>query len=107
MAYRINSNDVYPDLDECRFPSREVAEEIADVVEHVAANCERQRVRMFGEKLHRRRKTEYCSLNVEEAEGEPHFATADEYLSVTWPAYPGPKPPEVSWEDWLDQHNLA
>lgn len=87
MSYRVNSNDVYPDLDECRFPSREVAEEIADVVEHVG--------------------TEYCSLNVEEAEGEPHFATADEYFSVTWPAYPGPKPPEVSWEDWLDQHNIA
>ena len=88
MSWRINSHDVYPDLDECRFPTREVAEEIAEVIDLVG--------------------TEYCGLSsIEEIEGEPQFASADDYFAVTWPAYPGQKPAEVSWEDWLDQHDLA
>jgi hypothetical protein len=86
MSYRVNSNDVYPDLDECRFPSREVAEEIAEVVEECG--------------------TEYCSLTVEEAEGEPQFENALDYFAVTWPGYPGACPEGVSWEDWLTQNNV-
>lgn len=86
MSFRINSHDAYPDLDECRFPSREVAEEIAEVIEIVG--------------------TEYCSLSVEEIDGEPQFESAHEYFDTTWPQYPGQPPEGMSWESWLKLNDL-
>lgn len=68
------------DLEECRFPTREQAEEVAIAAEYGGDG--------------------YMVPVVMESTDPPNI-TAEDYLAAAWPDYPGPVPAGVDPTDWF------